>query len=201
MDHYFIGKLLNPEDSKKLIGKQSYITRNLNVPITGKIINFNTKFTYLGYMDEQTMLKLQDKLNNVFEALTMKYKPQKCTYTGYGITGLRTTKKSIAALYNCPIVEQVIVPFIRSYTDDITGETAGFYPHVSLLRIDARDQSEVEKQSILNKTYLPDPNTFTIDSIDILKGTPKIRRSGPSSRYDDMEIKVINKYMLRGNNQ
>lgn len=203
MNHYFIGKLLNQDDAKKLVGKQSYITKNLNVPVIDKIINPNTKFAYLGYMDENTILKLQDKLNNIFEAISTQFGTQTCTYKQYGITGLKTTKKSIGLLYNCSKISNIIVPYIRSYSDYITGETSDFYPHISLLRIDAKDQSSVLKPdnkglSILEKTYLPDPKTFTIDSIDILRGDLKIKRSGLPSRYDDMELKVIHKYMLTG---
>ena len=203
MNHYFIGKLLNPDDAKKLIKSQSYISRN--IPTTGKVFNFNTKFAYLGYMDEQTLLDLQNKISNVLEALTDKFGPQTCNYTGYGITGLKTTKKSVAVLYDCDEVSKIIVPYLRNYIDEITGNTSDFYPHVSLLRIDAGDVNEIMKEddkgkSILQKTYLPDPKTFTFDSIDIMKGELLVKRSGQPSRYDDMNVKVINRYKLRGTN-
>jgi len=202
MNHYFIGKNLNPEDSKKLNSAQSFIARG-GVPSVGKVFNFNTKFAYLGYMDEPTFLELQNKLSNVLEAITDKFGPQTCTYTNYGITGLKTTKKSVSVLYECDNLSKVIVPYLRSYVDEITGDTSDFYPHVSLLRIEASDVKEVLKEdkdgkTILQKTYLPKPNTFTVDSIDIMKGIPKIKRSGTPSRLDDMDIKIINKHSLRG---
>lgn len=201
MNHYFIGKLLNPEDSKKLNSAQSYIARS--TPAVGKVFNFNTKFAYLGYMDEPTFLDLQNKISNVLEALTDKFGPQTCTYTGYGVTGLKTTKKSVSALYECDNLSKVIVPYLRSYIDEITGDTSDFYPHVSLLRVEASDVKEVLKEdnqgkNILQKTFLPKPNTFAVDSIDIMKGIPKIKRSGTPSRLDDMDIKFVNKYVLRG---
>lgn len=202
MNHYFIGKVLNTEDAKKLIKSQSFISRN--IPTVGKVFNFNTKFAYLGYMDDKTILDLQNKISNVLEAVTDNFGPQICTYTGYGITGLKTTKKSVSTLYKCDNISNTIVPYLRSYINEITEDTSDFYPHVSLLRIDAGDVSEVLKEdnkgkNILQKTYLPDPKTFKIDSIDIIKGIPLIKRVGTPSRYDDMELKVINKYALRGN--
>lgn len=201
MNHYFIGKLLNPDDAKKLYGKQSFLSRN--IPTTGKIFNFNTKFGYLGYMDEGTMLSLQDKLNNIFEALSNEFGPQKCKYIEYGITGLKTTKKSVSILYENDNIENIIVPYIRSYIDKITGETSYFYPHVALVRFDVRDQSEILKEdekgkNILGRTFLPDPPEFLIDSVDILMGQTKIKRTGAPSKYDDMEMKVIHKYNLTG---
>ncbi len=203
MNHYFIGKLLNPEDTKKLIKNQSFISRN--IPTIGKVFNFNTKFAYLGYMDEPTMLELQNKISNVLETISDSFGPQTCTYTGYGITGLKTTKKSVSVLYDCDTFSKIIVPYLRSYIDQVTGDTSDFYPHVSLLRIDAGDVNEVLKEdnkgkNILQKTYLPDPKTFSIDSIDIMKGELIIKRSGQPSRYDDMNIKKINSFKLRGTN-
>ena len=103
MNHYFIGKLLNPDDAKKLIKNQSYISRN--IPTVGKVFGFNTKFAYLGYMDDQTLLNLQNKISNILEATTDNFSPQTCTYSGYGITGLKTTKKSVAVLYDCDRME------------------------------------------------------------------------------------------------
>ncbi len=201
MNHYFIGKMLNPEDSKKLNSSQSYISHN--IPAVGKVFNFNTKFAYLGYMDEQTFLDLQNKISNVLEAITDKFGPQIGTYTGYGITGLKTTKKSVSVLYESDNLSKVIVPYLRSYIDEITGDTSDFYPHVSLLRVEASDVKEVLKKDnqgkdILEKVFLPKPNTFTVDSIDIMKGIPKIKRSGTPSRLDDMDIEFVNKYTLGG---
>ena len=66
MNHYFIGKVLNQNDSKKLNGPQSFISRN--VPTVGKVFNFNIKFAYLGYMDETTILELQNKMHKIKEA-------------------------------------------------------------------------------------------------------------------------------------
>ena len=63
MNHYFIGKVLNANDAKRLKGAQSYLSHS--VPVVGKIFNFNTKFAYLGYMDEATILELQNKISNV----------------------------------------------------------------------------------------------------------------------------------------
>ncbi len=203
MNHYFIGKLLNPEDSKKLIKSQSYISRN--IPTTGKVFNFNTKFAYLGYMDEQTILDLQNKISNVLEAITDNFGSQTCKYSGYGITGLRTTKKSVAVLYDCDVVSKIIVPYLRNYTNQVTDDDSDFYPHVSLLRIAASDVNEVLKEddkgkTILQKTYLPDPKTFKIDSIDIMKGELLVKRAGQPSKFDDMNMKVINRFELRGKN-
>lgn len=202
MNHYFIGKMLNPEDSKKLNSSQSFIGRS-TVPIAGKVFNFNTKFAYLGYMDQPTFLELQNKIGNILEAVSEKFGPQTCTYTNYGITGLKTTKKSVSILYECDNLSKVIVPYLRSYINEITGDTSDFYPHISLLRIEASDVKEVLKEdkdgkTILQKTYLPKPNTFTVNSIDIMKGVPKIKRSGTPSRLDDMDIEFVNKYELIG---
>lgn len=201
MNHYFIGKVLNANDAKRLKGAQSYLSRS--VPVVGKIFNFNTKFAYLGYMDEPTILELQNKISNVLETVTDTYGPQTATFTQYGIAGLKTTKKSVSILYKNDNVSDVIVPYLRSYINKLTGDTSDFYPHVSLLRIDASDVSDVMKedakgQTILQKTFLPKPNTFTIDSIDLIQGKPIIKRMGQPSKYDDMELKVINKFMLRG---
>lgn len=201
MNHYFIGKVLNQNDAKQLNGPQSFIARN--VPTVGKVFNFNTKFAYLGYMDENTILELQSKISNVLETLSDTFGPQSCTYTSFGITGLKTTKKSISILYKCDSVEKVIVPYLRSYINKFTGDESDFYPHVSLLRIDANDVNEVLKEddsgkNILEKTFIPKQNTFDIDSIDIIKGTPIVKRMGQPSKYDDMDMKVINRYMLRG---
>lgn len=202
MNHYFIGKLLNPEDARKLVGKQKYLSKQINV--TGKVFNFNTKFAYLGYLDQSTELQLKDKLFNIFEAITAQYGPQKAKYTKYSVTGLKTTKKSVSVLYENKNITDIIVPYIRSYTDEITDGPSDFLAHVALLRFDASDVGQIMKKNekeltILNKTFMPEPNTFNIDSIDILRGVPKVRRSGAPSRYDDMDIEVVDKFVLRGN--
>jgi len=201
MNHYFIGKLLNPEDARKLIKSQGYISRN--IPTTGKVFNFNTKFAYLGYMDDQTFLALQNKLSNVLEALSDNIKPQTGKYTGYAITGLKTTKKSVAILYQNDIITNVLVPYLRSYVNKVTGDESDFLPHVSLLRIDASDVNEVLKEddkgkNILQKTYLPDPKIFKIDSIDIMKGELLVKRTGQPSKTDDMNMRKVVSYPLRG---
>jgi len=203
MNHYFIGKILNIPDSKKLNSGQTFISRNIKVAPTGKIFKFNTKFAYLGYMDHQTFLELQNKISNVLEALSEKFGPQTCKYTKYDITGLKTTKKSISILYSCNNINNVIVPYLRSYINEITGDTSDFKPHVSLLRVDASDIKEVLKEdntgkNILEKVFLPKENTLLIDSIDIMRGIPKIKRSGTPSRLDDMDIEFVSKYSLNG---
>ena len=200
MNHYFIGKFLNQDDQKKLFGKQTYLSKNL--PITNKVENLNTKFAYLGYFDDLTMLELQDKLNNVMESITSYIDPINAIYKNYSITGLKTTKKNISILYDCPIITDIVVPYIRSYTNQFTEDTSDFYPHISLLRFDAKNLTTIlnktdnKGNNILENTFLPEPNTFLLDSIDIMKGVPKFRRSGPSSRYDDMDITIIHRYNI-----
>jgi len=201
MNHYFIGKLLNPDDAKRLTKGQNYISKN--IPTSGKVFNFNTKFAYLGYLSDQDILELQNKLSNVMEALSDKIGPQTATYSKYGVTGIRTTKKSISLLYKNDTITNVVVPYLRNYINQITDDSSDFLPHVSLLRIDANDVNMVTKkddkgQNILEKTYLPDPNSFIIDSIDIMKGIPVVKRQGAPSKYDDMNMTVINKFKLLG---
>lgn len=200
-NHYFIGKLLNPEEAKQLQGSQSYLSRNIKT--TGKVINFNTKFAYLGYLDHESLLMLQDKLNNVFESIVNQYGPQKCKYTQFGITGLKTTKKSVSLLYQNDNLQKIIVPFIRHYVKQITEDESDFYPHVALLRFNARDENDILKpgkdgKNILQKTFVPRNPIFTVDSIDLMKGELKVRRMGAPSKYDDMDMVLVNSYKLRG---
>ena len=194
MNYYFIGKLLNTNDGGKLNGPRGFLTRN--IPSIGKVYNFNTKFAYLGYMNEATELVIKDKLNNMFEAIANKYAPQECQYTQYDITGPLKTKKAISILYENDNISNVIVPYIRSYTDAVFSyQQTEYVPHIAMLRFDPRESFN---PSILQKTRLPTPNTFTIDSIDLLKGVPATTRAGPPSKYDDMYIKLVNRYPLTG---
>ncbi len=208
MNHYFIGYLLKPDDSKKLIGGQNFITRTLNqkdVQVLGKVTDFHTKFSYLGYLDKATELLIKDKLSNVFEAISSKFGPLEGEMTRYGLTKGIKTKKSVAIYFKNADLENIIVPYIRSYTDHmLTKIPEDFEPHISLLRVDVKDTSKIlEKdprtgQDILEKTYLPKDNKFVIDSIQFLRGKPKIARTGAPSKYDEMDIEIIDQYKLRG---
>lgn len=205
MNHYFIGFLLKNEDARKISSTQTYLSNLLNrmdVDIIGKVLNFNTKFAYLGYLDHNSELIFKDKLNNIFEALSSKIKPNKSTYISYGITGSKT-KKSISAIYKNEILEDVIVPYIRSYTDEMTQRTTidDFIPHVAILRFNADDMGKIVKKdkngkTLLDKIFLPKPDYFEIDSIQLLRGKTVITRQGAPSKYDDMNIEVIAQYKL-----
>ena len=193
MHHYFIGKLLNQEDSKNLIGTQSYISRKIN---SKKISNLNIKFAYLGYMDDETFLSLQDKISNIMSALSENVSASKSMYTGFGITGEKTTKKSVSIMYQNDIITKIVVPYLRSYLSPITGESMDYFPHISLTRIDVNNIT-ADIEEFLTTVRIPQNNTFTIDTIDILKGIPKIVRPGPSSKLDDMDMEVRASYALK----
>lgn len=211
--HYFIGKMINNEESHQLNGSQNYLLKqmnNLGVAPSGKIQvkQFHTKFAYLGYTNKETELEVKDKLNNVFEALRNKFAPVQATYTGYNITGIKT-KKSISLMYTCDLVSEIIVPYIRSYTEDMRyypeeKNEPSFNPHVALIRFDAKDQNTLLKpddsgKNLLQKVFLPKDPHFMIDSIDLLCGKPRITRPGTPSKYDDMDIEVVHRYTFIGN--
>ena len=195
MHHYFIGKLLNEDDSKNLSGAQSYIVKKTG---SKKITNLNAKFAYLGYMDEETFLQLQDKISNILGSISDNFAPHTCKYTGFDITGEKTTKKSISVLYENDVITKILVPYLRSYLSPITGESNVFFPHVSLARIDVQNIND-EIRDIVSKVFIPKYNpTFKIDTIDIMKGIPKVVRSGPSSKLDEMDMVLVSSYKLVG---
>ena len=194
MHHYFIGKLLNPEDSKNLIGAQGYIERKTK---SKKVVELNAKFAYLGYMDDATFLELQDKISNITGVISEKFKAQECVYTGFGITGEKTTKKSVSIMYKNDVITQILVPYLRSFISTITNESNIFYPHISLARINTSDINQ-ELESFVETIRVPKTQSFTIDSLDIMKGIPKVIRSGPSSKLDDMDMELVQSYKLVG---
>ena len=209
MNHYFIGFLLKSEDSRKLMGAQNYLTSQLhkkNASILGKVTNFHTKFAYLGYLDNQTELLIRDKLNNVFEAIANKFKPLEGEMTEINLTKGIKTNKSIAIFYENKDLENIIIPYLRSYIDKMLDKPSEkVEPHISILRVDARDTGKIlekdpkSQKNILEQTFLPKENKFIIDSIQFLRGKPKITRTGAPSKYDEMDIEIINQYQLRGN--
>lgn len=194
MHHYFIGKLLNSEDSKNLIGAQGYIERKTK---SKKISELNAKFAYLGYMDDQTFLELQDKISNITGVISEKFKACECVYTEFGITGEKTTKKSISIMYKNDTITEILVPYLRSFISPITGESNIFYPHISLARINTADINQ-ELEEFVKTIRIPKATSFTIDTLDIMKGNPKVIRSGPSSKLDEMDMELVQSYKLVG---
>lgn len=218
--HYFIGKRLNPYESKKLESSLSYVLRkNSFLPQHDSTKDFMTSFIYLGYLNDQVAYDLLNVLDPYILALAQNTPPTKCSYKYFELSGNKTTHKNVSIAYQSEnnLVHNVIMPYLQYALEEILEEPhkelLGYEPNVNLVKVRSQFLSQfrnnnkiIKEQDVeLLPTYFvgrpQNRNTdqyFMFDSIDVIKGKPEELKSGTQSQTDRLILDTIRSVPLRG---
>lgn len=218
--HYFIGKRLNPYESKKMETSLSYVLRkNSFLPQKDSTKDFMTSFIYLGYLNDQVAYDLLNVLDPYILALAQNTKPIKCTYTHFELSGHKTTHKNFSVSYQSEnnLVHNVIMPYLQYAMEDVLEEPhkelLGYEPNINLVKIRTslltqfRNQNRILKENdieVLPNYFVGKPQNrgkeqyFMLDSIDVIKGKPEELKVGTQSQTDRLILDTIRSVPLTG---
>lgn len=206
--HYFIGYMLRFDNNfnnilEKYIDK---INKIKEINIKHKVDTVHTRFMYLGYLDENTAsLLITGKLKPILESMVDKISKSNlntnCTINKeLKIIGDKTTYNKIAITYNNELIETKIVPLLKNITDKVyQGSKYKFLPHINLMSI--KSIPEYKRDIIESKinSNLEYPNSFNLNSIDILRSNTFETRVGSPSKNDKSIIETILTFQINDN--
>ena len=218
--HYFIGKRLNPYESKKLETTLSYVLRrNSFLDKKDSTRDFMTSFIYLGYLEDKVAYDLLNLLDPYILALAQKTAPAKCVYKQFELMGDKTTHKNFSISYESEnrIVHNTIMPYLQFALEEILEEQhkeqLGFEPNVNLVKIKTKLLSQFRNNNkiiikdgdeVLPNYFVGKPQNknkeqfFMFDSIDVIKGKPEELKVGTQSKTDRLILDTIRSVPLTG---
>jgi len=205
-NHYFIGYMIRFDKNllKEFDKSKKYIQSLQDVKTKDIIHNYHTRFLYLGYLDDDTANSLiHDKLDPVIQLLVNKVSKYSGNLTcnidpEIKIFGHKSTYKKIGIFYKNDIIEKKVVPALREIMKDIYGEYKYDYnPHINIMSIYPLNKVKLEllKSKILHSN-ISLPESFSIDSIDILKSATLETRTGKSSKNDESKVETLFTYKI-----
>ena len=206
--HYFIGYILRFDNNfnnilEKYIEKINKI-KEINIKHT--VDTIHTRFLYLGYLDDNTAsLLINNKLKPILESMVNKISKSdlntNCKINKeLKIIGDKKTYNKIAMTYNNELIETKIVPLFKNITDKVyQGSKYTFLPHINLMSI--KSIPEYKRDIIENKINynLEFPNSFNLNSIDILRSNIFETRVGSPSKNDKSILETIFTFQINNN--
>lgn len=206
MSHYYIGKIINKDESRQFVNVRNELKDRLDFINRDHYLSddsFFTYFFYLGYMEKPVLDELLKKLDPFLKALQSELEPMQCLYDKYMMTGHAKTFKYLGITFKTEphndkdAVRDIIVPYIaKNYTKKyLKFCKPTFSPYIGFIKLNQTEQNQTTKQLDLNKLDFPSKG-FTLDSIDIIKADPAINKKGYRSMGDKNDYEVYKSYPL-----
>lgn len=202
--HFFIGNIFKNDEQIKILKK---IQKKLRFKYGLKNFQFNNKFftnlIYLGYFDINTAnLYMENILSPLLEAISNNFKVLECQYLNFKLDYDKV-------FYNLSIevndknnnLSDIIVPYLykNAITPIYNKEYKNQVPLVNVLYY--KDSTRIKNINNI-KIELP-KNTFKIDHLSLIKGTPYKYRVGTPSVHDQLILEEIEQYtynLMKNNN-
>ena len=195
--HYFIGNVLN---DKNLIIKLKNLNQQLRTKYKLQESHINnlitTNLIYLGYFDIETA---QVYMNNIFQYLlksvTEKFAPLECNITNFNIDKDSSFFKIMLQYKDKNnYLEKIIIPYL--YQNGIVPVLGNkrYNRRGSIDCIFFKDSSIIKNKKFRIMTEFP-KETFEINNLCLIKGTPTKVRSGTPSIHDQLSYEVIKEYI------
>ena len=205
--HYFIGCKINDEIlieklellKKKLINK--YKIQEFHYPNL-----VTTNLIYLGYFDHNVAELFMDKIIRFLcQSITKKFSKLQCNIKNFKMIYDGTYNKVMLQLEDeNSHLSNTIIPFLqKSGIEPIYGSKK-FESKASIDMIYFKKSDKIDelKQKFKKKfkIMLDFPiDTFILDSLVLIQGTPLITRSGLPSTHDQMNFKIIKEFEYKFN--
>ena len=205
--HYFIGCKINDEIlieklellKKKLINK--YKIQEFHYPNL-----ITTNLIYLGYFDHSVAVLFMDKIIRFLcQSVTKKFSKLQCNIKNFKMVYDGSYNKIMLQLEDeNSYLLNTIIPFLqKSGIEPIYGSKK-FESKASIDMIYFKKSDKIDelKQKFKKKfkIILDFPiDTFILDSLVLIQGTPLVTRSGLPSTHDQMNFKIIKEYEYKFN--
>ena len=194
--HYFISNVLN---NKNLIVKIKNLNQKLRTKYKLQESHYNnlitTNLIYLGYFDIETaQIYMNDIFQHLLKTVSEKFAPLDCNITNFKLDRDSSFFKiSLQYKDKNNYLEKIIIPYLYEN---------GIIPVLGNKRYNRRGTIDCiffKHSDIINhkKYRIKDeiPNeTFEINNLCLLKGTPVKVRSGTPSIHDQMSYEVVKEY-------
>jgi len=220
--HYFIGKRLKKTEAVKIREIQQEIgSKNEFLQPQDKVNNIYSPYIYLGYFNESIENKLKRLILPSLFAVAEKFGPLRCPIKNYSLTGQSKNYKYVALTYQSPnnYLEDIIIPYLKSYLDDYTGENLQFenIPMVPLYRLKKKEIEQFVssnphtknnkgkisfteyKMPMVGYNFKTKTRYVDVDSIDLLRATPVVVKKGKKSFNEQLHIDSVLSIPLAGN--
>jgi hypothetical protein len=194
--HYFIGNIFN-NPSQIILLKN--IQKKLKKKYHLKDVHWNNKlFTnmiYLGYFEQSTAdLYMNNIINHLLNPLSNKISELNCHYTSYKLDYDKSFYKiSLKFEDEENLLERIIIPYLHqnAILPIYEKKTNILKPSIDLIYYKHSKIIGDKKDAI--KIQVP-TDTFKIDHIALIKGTPIKLRSGTPSLHDQMTLEEVSNF-------
>ncbi len=204
--HYFIGSIINRNQTKSLQNIQRIIKNQMFQNVRWNL-PFHTRYIYLGYLDSAVAHEIMNKIfNPLCLAISEKYKKFNCKYEKilYRSKPPRDRGNKIISVQfkdESDKINKVLIPYLKKegLKKIYDVESKMEKPHIDLLYLNCQDEIYKQIASSSPKIRFP-PYGFEIDHLCLIKGTPYTKKFGIPSKYDRLNIEVVRDYYypLRG---
>lgn len=193
--HFFIGNIFKNDEQIKFLKK---VQKKLRFKYGLKDFQFNNKFftnlIYLGYFDYDTATIYMDNIMTpLLESISNNFNVLKCEYMNFNLdfdNVFHNISIDIKDTHNYLV--DIIIPYL--YNNAITPiydkEYKKHHPFINILYY--KDSTRIKNVDNI-KIELP-KNTFKIDHLSLIKGTPYKYRAGMPSIHDQLILEEIEEY-------
>ena len=195
--HYFIGNVLN---NKKLIIKLKNLNQQLRTKYKLQESHVNnlitTNLIYLGYFDIETaQVYMNDIFQYLLKSVTTKFAPLECNITNFNIDRDSSFFKIMLQYKDTNnYLEKIIIPYL--YQNGIVPVLGNkrYSRRGSIDCVFFKDSNIIKSKKFRIMTDFP-KETFEINNLCLIKGTPTKVRSGTPSIHDQLSYEVVKEYV------
>ena len=195
--HYFIGNVLN---NKNLIIKLKNLNQQLRTKYKLQESHVNnlitTNLIYLGYFDIETaQVYMNEILQYLLKSVTSKFAPLECNITNFNIDRDSSFFKIMLQYKDTNnYLEKIIIPYL--YQNGIVPVLGNkrYSRRGSIDCVFFKDSNIIKSKKFRIMTDFP-KETFEINNLCLIKGTPIKIRSGTPSIHDQLSYEVIKEYV------
>ena len=195
--HYFIGNVLN---DKNLIIKLKNLNQQLRTKYKLQESHVNnlitTNLIYLGYFDIETaQVYMNDIFQYLLKSVTSKFAPLECNITNFNIDRDSSFFKIMLQYKDTNnYLEKIIIPYL--YQNGIVPVLGNkrYNRRGSIDCVFFKDSNIIKSKKFRIMTDFP-KETFVINNLCLIKGTPTKIRSGTPSIHDQLSYEVIKEYV------
>jgi hypothetical protein len=195
--HYFIGNVLN---DKNLIIKLKNLNQQLRIKYKLQESHVNnlitTNLIYLGYFDIETaQVYMNDIFQYLLKSVTTKFAPLECNITNFNIDRDSSFFKIMLQYKDTNnYLEKIIIPYL--YQNGIVPVLGNkrYSRRGSIDCVFFKDSNIIKSKKFRIMTDFP-KETFEINNLCLIKGTPTKVRSGTPSIHDQLSYEVVKEYV------
>jgi len=193
--HFFIGNILRDQHQTKILKiVKKKIVKQYQLKEYHSNYPFCTNFVYMGYLDQNTAYKyMENIMSKLLIAISEKIGELVCKYSRYTVLYDKSYYK-IGLEYDDEnnYLSSIIMPYLKNEgiipIYDKTNNISK--PIINLFYYKSSNGDELKKGITV---FIP-RETFAINNLSLIKGTPSRVRSGTPSLHDHMNFEEIQNF-------